>query len=627
MKRFLILLLTLLFALSVLPASAQEDELFLPGRITARLVRESLRHGRHVSADFSGIFVPGEGITDDPEEMKLLEALSELLSNSALRLGYARTDEGLRIEIGGYCIGGENIVFSDNAVTLNRDGVIVDSDLMDGRRITVLWETVLRYLGLDEETTGEILSLRDRDFSALLESLVEEHLPVLLQMAGDTLSPYAAILSDWAGTLSVQTVSSAAGHDDLPAFAEGHLLQITIYEADWLNLCGRLVEQLEQDEVLLPLLDTAVSSGTLLLAADGQPAGSLTELLPEIKESLAAAREEATEDHSTVLTVGTSDEGLPFALCLDDKAGETGEPAGFTLLASPVGGDGKLPVTLRLYGGQAEKRFVLAADALIFADPQEPTHTSFELTCDASVGGESLVSAEAKQSLAPITAESGQPGYRGEQSAVMNIRVPAEADSLSVRSVAESTCDWVRTEDGGESFTVHGISDLYADEDSFSSITDASFTIEPTEGGLFDATFYETVSLPSTKVDSAGFIALVSADDYIPLTDGFQTLAWEDMSSEESDELQADILSSARIKRDQLLDAMPPVLRETASQYIGGNGGEEPGLPSQEGYLDGFSEGYATGYDDGFRAGFEAASGRPFSAPETEPAPAEPAGN
>ena len=54
MKRFLILLLTLLFALSVLPASAQEDELFLPGRITARLVLESLRHGRHVSADFSG---------------------------------------------------------------------------------------------------------------------------------------------------------------------------------------------------------------------------------------------------------------------------------------------------------------------------------------------------------------------------------------------------------------------------------------------------------------------------------------------------------------------------------------------------------------------------------------------
>ena len=629
MKRFVILLLALCMLFSVSCMTAEETEPFVPGAITMRLLRQSLEHGRHVSADISGIFVPGEHLADNPDEAEMLKALSDLLSNSALRLGYARTDEGLRLEIGGYCLGEESIVFSDNALTFNKTGIIVDSDMMDGRRVTLLWETVLRYLDVDEDTTSAILSLREEDLSALLSDLVNKHLPVLMQMAGDTAAPYAASALEWFASLPAESVGQISGHEDLAVPESLTLTQVTIGRKDLLRLADSLLSQLEKDDVLLPLLDTALSSDTLQLESNGSALGSAGEFLSALRSDLAEESAKA-DDSTAVITVtyGFAGSLTPFILSIDAK-NTSGEKTVCFLLEGLPGEDAHhADVTLLLSAAEGDNVLSFTAHSSLFSHMEDPLNATADISCSLELNSETLFSMESSEKLSPFTAQSGQPGYRDEQNTVASFAVPSEDENgatQSTRSVTESTTEWVRSEDGGEGYTVHGISDLYIGEDSVSTIADASFTIEPAEGGLFDATAYETISLPSQNIDSIGFIALISADDYIPLTDAFQTVAWEDLTRAERDELQNDILNSARIKRNQLLEAIPVALRGIATEYIGGIY-EESDMPSQEGYMDGFAEGYSTGYDDGFRAGYEAATGRPFPAeiPESDTAEGSP---
>ena len=629
MKSLGILLLTLCVLLSFQQCWAEETDPFIPGAITMHLLRQSLEHGRHASADISGIFVPGEKMASDPEEAELLSALSDLLSNSALRLGYARTAEGLRLEIGGYCLGEDSIAFSDNAVTFNKTGIIVDSDLMDGRRVTVLWETVLRYLGVDEGTAAAVLSLREEDLSAVLHDLVNKHLPVLMQMAGDTAMPYAAAALEWFASLPVQNVEQISGYDNPAVYDSVTLTRVTIHRKDFLRLADDLLSQLEHDDVLLPLLDTALSSSALQAGRDGSGFQSAEELLSALHSGIAEEAAKEGEEGLITVTYGFADTPIPFIVCIDGQSASGDETVRFLLCGAPGEGDEQARVTALLTAVTEDNTVSFTADSLLSSDTGYPLTAAVDISCSLELNGQPLFSTEFKEKLTPFVAESGQPGYRDEQNAVTTVAVsPAEEDEAlqTVRSVTEATTEWVRSEDGGEGVTVHGISDLYTGENSVSTIADASFTIEPTEGGLFDATAYETLSLPSLNVDSIGFIALIAADDYIPLTDSFQTIAWEDMSGKERDELQSDILNSARIKRDQLLEAMPAALRSIATEYIGGYYDEESGMPSQEGYLDGFAEGYATGYDDGFRAGYEAATGRPFPAemPENDTAEGSP---
>ena len=121
MKRVLIFLLTFSLALAALSACA-EDAAYVPGEISSRLLRRAFERNSHISCDLSGIFMPGEDLASDPDDAALLSDLSEFLTASALRLGFARTGEGLRFELGGYCLGDEDTVYTDNAVIVSREG-------------------------------------------------------------------------------------------------------------------------------------------------------------------------------------------------------------------------------------------------------------------------------------------------------------------------------------------------------------------------------------------------------------------------------------------------------------------------------------------------------------------------
>ena len=600
MKRVLIFLLTFSLALAALSACA-EDAAYVPGEISSRLLRRAFERNSHISCDLSGIFMPGEDLASDPDDAALLSDLSEFLTASALRLGFARTGEGLRFELGGYCLGDEDTVYTDNAVIVSREGLILESDMLGDRRVSVLWESVLDYLGIEGEDAQALLSLRDRDFSDFRRAFFSEELRGALLEVWEKAAPYAAIAFEWASELPVETVSSVEGNDLVPVM--NGMKQITIRRRDLLNLTDAVLDRMQQSQ--------------FLSAAD-----AAFPTLGELREAIEALQAEKGDGGCMTITYGRGDP-LPLILAADLTA-EDGDALGdFTFVLAPAEGENRCSLTLRLSATTEEDAFSFSADASVTYDPADPFGTGFELIASADHNGEELFTTEAQQTVSAFTAESGQPGRRREQTVrtMMQLSSDEEADDRVASMSSDSTADWVRTEEGGESYTLHTTSDSSANGESTSVISDTSFIIEPADGGIFDATYYETLAMPEAKIDSVGFVALLTAEEYIPYSQSLELIHWEDLSGEERDWLKQEFIGSARALRDELLSVMPGGLRAIAPLFIGGSvPDDEEDAPSQEGYLEGFTEGYGTGYDDGFRAGYEAATGKPYPGDVEKPA-------
>ena len=603
MKRFLSLMLALALALTAGLALCEDAAAFRPGEITNDLFREALNPGRHLGLSISGVFEPGADFAADEEQQVLMDCVSQLLERSALRLGYARVQDGARLDFGGYILGEDgNLVYSDNAVTLNHDGIILESDLLEGRRLFVGWETILEQLGIEDTDYDELfLEMAEQDVTDWIGGWIEEHAAQALE-AG---MPYAGVALAWLVSLPFEPVETLPENSPVPAMPG--MMRVSVTRADVSRLADAMLDQLEKP-------DDKVHSWILRIPMITEE--SLADAIEELRYNLPSE----TDDHPLVLTFALPGEGkpVPFALAAEYE----GDIRAFRFGLSGVEAeDGKtMNFALRLNGTrkadaeegeEKDSVFSVTADLAATPDPADDLVYAFDFTAEAEANGESLLSWTYTGANTAFTAESGQPGYRQNVSQNMSLL------GGTYTSSSEQTGEWVRTEEGGESFLSHGSSEAKSGEsDVVSSIADVSWVIEPMEGGLFDAAFSEILSMPSQSIEAAGMNVLVFGDEYEPMDEYLTTLYYDELSGEEISDLESELMDALRGKRNDILEVLPEPLVPYAVLYIGGQIPEDDhDSLGDQGYLDGFMEGYGVGYDDGFRAGLDAAREKP--APDT----------
>ena len=244
MKRFLVLMLALAFALSAGLALCEEADAYRPGEITKNLIQGSMQPGRHLGVSLSGVFDPGMNLAPDEEVQAVLDSLSLLLERSALRVGYARVKDGVRLDFGGYIQGeDESLVYSYNAVTLNHDGLIFESDLLEDRRFFIGWETILEQLGVEDTGYGDLfLEMAEQDVTDWIGGWIEEHAGQMLEAA----VPYFGVAAGWIASLPFEPVETVGENSPVPAMPG--MMRVSVTRADVSRLCGALLDQLENPE-------------------------------------------------------------------------------------------------------------------------------------------------------------------------------------------------------------------------------------------------------------------------------------------------------------------------------------------------------------------------------------------
>ena len=114
-------------------------------------------------------------LPDDEEGRAQFDALAEVIQGVSLAGGMGRLDDGYRVELGGaYTAPSGDNVYVTGAANLTADGLSLESNLIEGERLSIRWETLLEMLGLSENEIDTLLSLPTTDWDSALNELNDE---------------------------------------------------------------------------------------------------------------------------------------------------------------------------------------------------------------------------------------------------------------------------------------------------------------------------------------------------------------------------------------------------------------------------------------------------------------------
>ena len=197
--------LTLLLCLSLIFPGAHAEDTYVPGERMRSLVSSALEAGQLVGgeAHFS-LTLPDSMLPDDEEGRAQFDALAEVIQGVSLAGGMGRLDDGYRVELGGaYTAPSGDNVYVTGAANLTADGLSLESNLIEGERLSIRWETLLEMLGLSENEIDALLSLPTTDWDSALNELNDE-LAQAAETFGKLADPYLVTLADFAATLNIQ---------------------------------------------------------------------------------------------------------------------------------------------------------------------------------------------------------------------------------------------------------------------------------------------------------------------------------------------------------------------------------------------------------------------------------------
>ena len=609
MKKMLSLLLTLTFLLCAVSAPAQS---YVPGEIAQGLLGGAFDTGRHLSLSLSGIFEPGETLLAEDDEAQLL-ALSELLSRSALRVGYAGTDEGPRFELGGYVYDEEGqVAYSDNAITLTRSGLILESDLLEGRRYTVRWETLSNRLDLDGEARALFLSLEKVDWQNVAQDLIQAMATFEERVSAHAV-PYLETMAAWAAALPRETVDRVEGNALIP-ITPG-MTKLTLRPSDLGALLSALLDQLAQDKALTQAMDMVL----LLMASDNpdsmseeEPDGGLTASTDASSLiSMLRGLVGLTEEVPFALTLTfTPEEALPFSLYAELLQGEQSLLTS-TFVLQPGEQENTGIFVGNLSTSFPDEPFLVDLNGQAAWDPQDEQAITIDYDLSATSGGKSVFQITYGLASEALKTEDDQPGYAVRQTEAVQVFDIDEQSNTPVYDLStQSSITFARTEAGGERFQMSGSEQIEDPDSPVLILFDADGVIEPEENGHFSGHSEGVYRFPDLGVEAAGYSALFFGDSYESLSGELDTFALEDLDGDALAALENEFMRNARARRDQLLRVMPEALRWDASDVIGGKAALEDLLYEGDGFCsddDALNAAYQQGYDDGFRAGYQMA--------------------
>lgn len=542
--------LTLLLCLSLIFPGAHAEDTYVPGERMRSLVSSALEAGQLVGgeAHFS-LTLPDSMLPDDEEGRAQFDALAEVIQGVSLAGGMGRLDDGYRVELGGaYTAPSGDNVYVTGAANLTADGLSLESNLIEGERLSIRWETLLEMLGLSENEIDALLSLPTTDWDSALNELNDE-LSQAAETFGKLADPYLVTLADFAATLNIQQRRDVEAENDYPAVENE--ISITCTAEELSRLLHSLADQVEKDTALRPYLEQLIQNCDLTVT-DGDSETthvmSVSEFCDETRQFADALAE---TDGSLGILLGYDDDGLPFYLTLALSDGETMDALAFQMLPGET--EDTCVFTLRALESDGDSANTLLDTALTLTlDPDDKQVYAAEL----NVQSEDFTLYFAMDSSA-VTTEDSLPGYRLS----LSMNSATAVDSGTALTVY--TGDGLRalTAAGGEQTTYAANIDIYADTtDSLlgSAKIESGLSLEPDENSLVGRFYLDEAFTADDGTLSFGTDVALSSWNYDAAeTDALRETMFETATGEELAALQNRFAQSAQQKLFALLSLVP----------------------------------------------------------------------
>ena len=542
--------LTLLLCLSLIFPGAHAEDTYVPGERMRSLVSSALEAGQLVGgeAHFS-LTLPDSMLPDDEEGRAQFDALAEVIQGVSLAGGMGRLDDGYRVELGGaYTAPSGDNVYVTGAANLTADGLSLESNLIEGERLSIRWETLLEMLGLSENEIDALLSLPTTDWDSALNELNDE-LAQAAETFGKLADPYLVTLADFAATLNIQQRRNVEAENGYPAVENE--ISITCTAEELSRLLHSLADQVEKDTALRPYLEQLIQNCDLTVTDDDSETTHVMSVSEFCDETRQFADVLAETDGSLGILLGYNDDGLPFYLTLALSDGETLDALAFQML--PGENEDTCVFTLRALESDGDSANTLLDTALTLTlAPDDKQVYAAEL----NVQSEDFTLYFAMDSSA-VTTEDSLPGYRLS----LSMNSATAVDSGTALTVY--TGDGLRalTAAGGEQTTYAANIDIYADTtDSLlgSAKIESGLSLEPDENSLVGRFYLDEAFTADDGTLSFGTDVALSSWNYDAAeTDALRETMFETATGEELAALQNRFAQSAQQKLFALLSLVP----------------------------------------------------------------------
>lgn len=542
--------LTLLLCLSLIFPGAHAEDTYVPGERMRSLVSSALEAGQLVGgeAHFS-LTLPDSMLPDDEEGRAQFDALAEVIQGVSLAGGMGRLDDGYRVELGGaYTAPSGDNVYITGAANLTADGLSLESNLIEGERLSIRWETLLEMLGLSENEIDALLSLPTTDWDSALNELNDE-LAQAAETFGKLADPYLVTLADFAATLSIQQRRDVEAENGYPAVENE--ISITCTAEELSRLLHSLADQVEKDTALRPYLEQLIQNCDLTVTDGDSETTHVMSVSEFCDETRQFADVLAETDGSLGILLGYNDDGLPFYLTLALSDGETLDALAFQMLPGET--EDTCVFTLRALESDGDSANTLLDTALTLTlDPDDKQVYAAEL----NVQSEDFTLCFAMDSSA-VTTEDSLPGYRLSLS--MNSATAVDSGTALTVYTGDGLC--ALTAAGGEQTTYAANIDIYADTtDSLlgSAKIESGLSLEPDENSLVGRFYLDEAFTADDGTLSFGTDVALSSWNYdVAETDALRETMFETATGEELAALQNRFAQSAQQKLFALLSLVP----------------------------------------------------------------------
>lgn len=542
MKRGLWLLILALSIALTAPLSLAENADYVPGETMQALIGDAFNAGKMVGGDLHLYFDMNMDILAPGQEdaRAVIDGIMQVLDASTLRMGVGKIDDGLRIELSGvYTPSAAEAIAMTAAIDLTKDGVRLESNLIEGRRVSARWETLLALGGMTQDQIAQIMTLRELDFEALTAQMLAT-LQEFADAAAQIATPYVATVTDFVASLPVVQKDNVAADGLFPAV--DHELLVTMTDEDLSRLIIALADQLESDAMLAPLLD-----GMLFSSADQSV--TTAQLCGMIRES---AKTLASQDGVYSLVLGWCEDTPVFHIlfnCIDGN--DNGMNAAFIFDVDETlnAFDATFSVAKSDAEGNAGDSMLLTLAATVA--PNDPMTQDIDMFLSIAEGEETFT-ADYVLSFSPMTTDQNLPGYEGVYT------INAVSEPSGDRAMFDMLMRYALTKDGGEMYTISGTADVYEAGEDVSLTLDGGISISPAEGG-FTGRYWISESAKQLGLDHVGIdIALSSWEHDSAASRALTTLTLETVSVEEMDALATDFSVALEDTLNALIGALPP---------------------------------------------------------------------
>ena len=542
--------LTLLLCLSLIFPGAHAEDTYVPGERMHSLVSSALEAGQLVGgeAHFS-LTLPDSMLPDDEEGRAQFDALAEVIQGVSLAGGMGRLDDGYRVELGGaYTAPSGDNVYVTGAANLTADGLSLESNLIEGERLSIRWETLLEMLGLSENEIDALLSLPTTDWDSALNELNDE-LAQAAETFGKLADPYLVTLADFAATLNIQQRRDVEAENGYPAVENE--ISITCTAEELSRLLHSLADQVEKDTALRPYLEQLIQNCDLTVTDGDSETTHVMSVSEFCDETRQFADVLAETDGSLGILLGYDDDGLPFYLTLALSDGETLDALAFQMLPGET--EDTCVFTLRALESDSDSANTLLDTALTLTlDPDDKQVYAAEL----NVQSEDFTLYFAMDSSA-VTTEDSLPGYRLS----LSMNSATAVDSGTALTVYTGDGLHALTAAGGEQTTYAANIDIYADTtDSLlgSAKIESGLSLEPDENSLVGRFYLDEAFTADDGTLSFGTDVALSSWNYDAAeTDALRETMFETATGEELAALQNRFAQSAQQKLFALLSLVP----------------------------------------------------------------------